>query len=959
MIGASVSTYLLEKSRLVVHAPGERNYHALYYLCAGPLAASLGLGAAGAHALLGPNAQADDAALFERTELALENVGFSLKERDSTWAVLAAALLLGDLTFGSAADADARVEQPETLGRIAELLGCDEAGLRFSLTKRKIRAGHEFIDTPSTSEQAGYMREGMVKAMYSKLFDWLVARVNESLALGEGKGAVGGGASGGGVGGGARFFIGILDIFGFEHFQTNSLEQLCINFTNEKLQGRFNDAIFASAAEENAVEGVAVDEADVADFENAEVLDLIERPATGILAMINEECVMPGGSDATLYDKLVSAHRSSRRFKKVLKARNQFEVVHYAGRVAYTATGMLGKNKDTVSEDMVVLMQGSELPFVRTVFADSADATALLVRKRGAKFQGVVAKFARQLDELMAVLDASDMHFIRCIKPNMDKAPGAWDADVVQRQLRCSGVLEVVRVFGMGYPDRVPHVEIVSRFACCLPNGRAPDENTPERAGCEAVLRALLAPKEFALGRSKAFLKSGVLAKLRQLREEQVARRAVYIQARARGLIQRQKWLVLWQAHLERKAAAAAEAQRRADEAECARLEAAEKARRDEEISRMNARERERALAEEAAKEAEKEAERREAERRKAEETESRREAEDALSLENGDWKKKLALSGGGGGAAAGTGAAGFALNMGKVNDAAKRASEQNEKTVNWTPRARPKDAPQQSARYQAEFKALPEDVLEYAVYLGMDPQVDQDLLWIAEEALLAPDPPGWVEMLDPKGLLYFYDENTGQSSRQVRRRRRARARSRRGAARRARARARALVFLLCVPSWRRGARRATAARASRAPPRSRAHALSRARSPLPPCRPRSLALCARSTRSTSTTRTSTSRPRCKRRRPAPAAARAAATTRRSPPTSCSGGARRSRRSSSATRAASAARWVARSRRSRRRSRWRRRARRRRSRRSLASPSRTRTCACCSSTRRGWPSRRG
>jgi len=546
-------------------------------------------------------------------------------------------------------------------------------------------------------------------------------------------------------------------------FEHNSLEQLCINFTNEKLQNRFNEAVFASAQEENAVEGVQVEDADLADFDNQEVLDLIESHPHGILAMVNEECIVPQGTDLTLHEKLLKQHISSRRFKKVLKHKDKFEVVHYAGKVIYSSTGMLGKNKDKVSEDMIVLMQASDDLFVRKVFADTEAQAALLARKRGAKFQGVVAKFVRQLDELMRILDSSHMHFIRCVKPNMTKQPDVWDSEVLMRQLRCSGVLEVVRVFGMGYPDRVPHHEILSRFLCVVPLKARPSVNDTEKSQCEALLMALLQPREYAIGRSKAFLKSSVLTKLRVLREEQIALKSSFIQACARGMSQRKKWKKLWQEHLQEKARMEEERVKKEEEETRKREEKIEKERREMEISQMNKVEKAAALAEEEAKEKETQQEVAEANRRQEEEDKHRRDYDERLAEESYEGKKA------GGAAAAGdrAGVPGFSLNMSKVTAEAQKAAEDLDKTQQWTPRARPKDAPQQSARYQSEFKALPEDILEYAVYLGMDPTVDQDLLWIAEEALMAPDPPGWTEMLDPRGLLYFYNETSGQSSRQ------------------------------------------------------------------------------------------------------------------------------------------------------------------------------------------------
>ena len=200
------------------------------------------------------------------------------------------------------------------------------------------------------------VRDGLAKAMYQRVFAWMVMRVNANLAI---LTNVDDGLSR------ARFFIGILDIFGFEIFETNSLEQLCINFTNEKLQATFNQAIFHAAMEENAEEDVNVEVADMTEIDNAEVIELIEGKPSGILSILNEECVVPKGTDTSFSDKLFTQCMTNKRLKKPLKKKNAFQISHFAGQVTYTVEGILEKNKDPVSEDLLVILKGSDEPAVR------------------------------------------------------------------------------------------------------------------------------------------------------------------------------------------------------------------------------------------------------------------------------------------------------------------------------------------------------------------------------------------------------------------------------------------------------------------------------------------------------------------------------------------------------------------------------------------------------------------
>jgi hypothetical protein len=304
-----------------------------------------------------------------------------------------------------------------------------------------------------------------VDFIYSTVFDWLVAQINKALRL---DGAVDVDLAE--YDGSTGQFIGILDIFGFETFEINSLEQLCINFCNERLQATFNEAVFNAVQEENAAEGIKLPEADLQDVDNAGVVKLIGGRPGGILHSLNEECIVPKGSDASLLGKLLETHKGNPLLKKSLKVKESFVVTHFVGEVTYLATGLLLKNKDPVSEDLMVLLQRSRSSFVQGVFAPASETKSLLAKKKDTRFQGVAAKFQKQLEELLRLIGHSHMNFIRCIKPNREKVKEKWDAALVTMQLRCSGVFEAVRVIGMGFPDRIPLFSMITQYARLVPD---------------------------------------------------------------------------------------------------------------------------------------------------------------------------------------------------------------------------------------------------------------------------------------------------------------------------------------------------------------------------------------------------------------------------------------------------------------------------------------------------------
>ncbi|XP_030309911.1 unconventional myosin-X-like isoform X3 [Calypte anna] len=525
--GGRVTDYLLEKNRVVHQNPGERNYHIFYALLAGVSGEqkeSLSLSEPETYHYLNQSGcvtdeNLNDAEMFSKVMTAMKVVDFSAEEIRDIFKLLSGTLHLGNVEFMTAGGA--QVTTKAVLNIASDLLGLDAFQLSEVLTQRSMILRGEEISSPLTVEQAADSRDSLAMALYSQCFSWLISKINTKIR-------------------GKENFksVGILDIFGFENFQVNRFEQFNINYANEKLQEYFNKHIFSLEQLEYNREGIIWEAIDWMD--NAECLDLIEKKL-GLLALVNEESRFPKGTDNTLLEKLHSQHMSNHYYVKPRVTDHQFGIKHYAGEVLYDVRGFLEKNRDTFRDDILNMLKDSRLDFIYDLFERVCSRCSEETLKMGTQRRRptVSSQFRDSLHSLMATLSTSNPFFIRCIKPNTEKAPNLFNPDVVLNQLRYSGMLETVKVRRAGFPIRRLFQDFLTRYKMLV---KGPNSSDNSRVVCAGFLQTYdSSKKEWQLGKTKVFLKEALEQKLEKDREEELRKAAIVIRAHVLGYMAREK----------------------------------------------------------------------------------------------------------------------------------------------------------------------------------------------------------------------------------------------------------------------------------------------------------------------------------------------------------------------------------------------------------------------------------
>ena len=465
----------------------------------------------------------DDVKSFDRTKQALHFIGFDAQSQQSIFAAVSAVLHIGNLSIRENGEGNATMQNDKHLTAVAQLLRVDAGGIIKSMCERQITAGTDVMMKPESAEKANQCRDALGKALYSKLFDYIVKCVNTALRL---KGQT------------VTMQVSVLDIFGFEVFQTNHFEQFCINFANEKLQLHFNHFNFMLERELYLREGIELVESDFVD--NSACVQLVEGKGWGIQACLDDVCIMPKGDDQTFRQKLIQTPqiKGSRHFSAPMQNNNQFVIHHYAGAVQYTITDFCEKNKDILAQDIVALLQQSKSKFFQQLFEEVAPAANAKVgakRSGGVAHASVSATFKKDLQSLMDSINLADPHFVRCVNPNAVKQAYLFDEQKAIEQLRCGGVIEAVRMARESYPTRLLHAEFVGTFAVICPGLQRGGD---ARATCMSIIKHMQIPdKQYRLGHTMILLKRDAVDRMEKERARLLGGRAIIVQSAARRLL--------------------------------------------------------------------------------------------------------------------------------------------------------------------------------------------------------------------------------------------------------------------------------------------------------------------------------------------------------------------------------------------------------------------------------------
>jgi len=580
LLGATIDFYLLEKVRLVSVNPGERNYHIFYEILSPHgmsikdkkrymLTSDFGKGRipltvkdfsmTSISGTFNRRDGVDDSDTYGELRTALNTVGFSIEEQDGMFSLVAALLHASNLQFVNDGNDDCLVcEKDGTSEALSILLGVSEDSLKMSLTASIIEARGEVLTKRLSSVQAQKALEATVKATYGALFTYIVTRINKSIEVQGVRGAndwineVG--------------TVGVLDIFGFESFDTNSFEQICINYANEALQQQFNRFVFKAEQAEYEHEGIEWSNIEFPD--NQEALELIEAKRLGIFSVLDEQCRLPRRTDQTFANAVYDACENNPFFAatQMQKSKGRFSIVHYAGEVEYNSDSFIVKNKDELPKNASHLLSSSSVPLITrlsfiindndsTPKVSPGDNDRASVKRSSRTVSG---QFSSQLKALRSRIATTEPHYIRCLKPNDQLMANHFDESLIAHQLNCAGVIPAMKIARAGFAMRYPHSAFIQRYRpiVCKELRRRPQTLLGHQSICRFLLSLVSTRLEYELkqrtknediadllswgiqiGKSKVFLRATAFEALEKLRNSTLNDAATILQARTRSFL--------------------------------------------------------------------------------------------------------------------------------------------------------------------------------------------------------------------------------------------------------------------------------------------------------------------------------------------------------------------------------------------------------------------------------------
>eukprot|EP00536_Pseudo-nitzschia_multiseries_P014245 jgi/Psemu1/262060/estExt_Genewise1Plus.C_6780007 len=566
LAGSLCDVYLLEKNRITYHDPAERTYHVFYQLVAAPddEKAAIWEGLRGttneSFRYVGTactniiEKQTDDQH-WKNTGEILAEIGVTGEKFRVLFEAVAIVLQLGNLSFmkDPADDDRSVVRDKKEFAALGDVMGLQESDLIACLTERTMKTRTESYKVPLNADASQDAADAFAKEIYAKSFLWLVRAINDATCAQNNYD--------GGKAADTEFgIIGLLDIFGFESFVRNRFEQLCINYCNEKLQAKFTADIFRSVQDEYEAEGIPLDQIKFDD--NTDVLDLIEGK-TGLLSMLNEECVRPKGSDEAFVSKALAGNKNSPCLIQSKINRKEFGIHHYAGKVMYDSEGFVNSNQDTLPADLFECAlkckneivskhlnneKCSNLP-EKEVTSSAPKRSAPKRAKSNLSSPTAWTKYKSQLVKLMNMLGQTSSRYIRCIKPNAAKVPTIMQHVSTIEQLRCAGVVAAVTLSRSAFPNRIENKAVKFKFSTMWDKEKFPstatdsmEEGEALKMDCEALLKCAL--KDFkssekgaiyVCGKTRSYFRSGALEYLEEERSKEMGNQVAEIQRYIRG----------------------------------------------------------------------------------------------------------------------------------------------------------------------------------------------------------------------------------------------------------------------------------------------------------------------------------------------------------------------------------------------------------------------------------------